>query len=478
MAKTKQRRKTNVAAVVGALSILGAGAIAGGMWVAGRSAIPVENNRIAPGIQIADVTVGGLTRVEAAERMRRWARKAVARPVTLVGPKSGRRWNFSLADVGGRFDLNQAVEKAYQVGRDGNQVTRFWARAYAAQADVRIAPTFHLDQNKLKRQLERVGTTVHVPARNAQATMQGQTLVVTRRERAGARLDVEATRAALLHNGENALHDGGKALLVMVEEKPPVSAADLGQVNHLLGAFATRYGSSSRDRRHNVELAAAHINGTLVAPGATFSYNDTVGPRWRRLGWREAPTYQDGLVVPGTGGGICQVSSTLYNAAVLADMKIVRRSHHSMPVKYVSPGRDATVAYGAIDLQFRNTTGGPVYVAARANGGRLTMALYGKVPARPRQVQIVSGPRRGRTGGGFVVTTYRVVTGPAGRQAREILSVDRYRPLRAAPVRRRMARARMHRAVGTARREAKPGVVAPATRQQPQPLPKAEPESI
>ncbi len=432
-----KRRKAGALAAIAAVGLLGLGGVAAGTLLSAARKGETAGDRIAPGVRVARVAVGGLTRAQATERLRGWAREALEEPVTLVGPRSGRRWNVALADAGGRFDIDAAVESAYGVGRDGNALVRLVARALAANRTAQIEPAFRLDEKRLKKRLARIGEQVRVPARNARARMRGRTLVVAAPERSGARLDVDATAAALLYKGEDALRDGGKATLVMVAEKPAVTAGDLGKVNHLLASFSTHYGSSSRDRRHNVALAAAHVDGTLIAPGGTFSYNDVVGPRSRKRGWRQAPTYQNGMVVPGTGGGICQVSSTLYNAALLGDMKIVRRSHHSMPVHYVRAGRDATVAYGAIDLQFRNPTDGPVYVAAHASGGRLTIALYGKEPAYKRQIRIVSGPRRARPAGGFAVTTYRVLTGPDGSTTRELVSSDTYRPLiRAATIRR------------------------------------------
>lgn len=423
--RTDSNRKVAVALAV--VAFLGLSAALAGALVS--SILGKSDDRIAPGVEVAGIAVGGLTQDGARQRLRVWARAAQAKPVTLVAPRSGRRWNIALFDAGGRFGTDAAVQEAYRVGRGGSALERLVARLRGSRYPVQIEPAFHLDRSKLHKRLARIGRQVHVPARNARATLSGDYLVVTRTERKGVRLDVEATAAALLRRGENALREGGAATLVIAEEKPSLTAADLQTVDHRLASFTTHYGSSSRGRRHNVELAASHINGTLLAPGETFSYNDTVGPRSRRLGWREAPTYLYGQVVPGTGGGICQVSSTLYNAVLLSGLKVVRRSHHSMPVKYVRPGLDATVVYGVIDLRFRNTSDGPVYIAAHARGGRLTLALYGRRPTEPREIRVVAGKPRPRRAGGFVVTTRREMVAPDGSVVREVVSTDTYRPL-------------------------------------------------
>lgn len=427
----KRPRKVAVAAAICATAVLGLGAAAGGAFVAGTRAgtrILKPGPGIAPGVQVAGQDVSGLSREAARTRLRNWARRAYSAPVTLVAPRSHKRWNLSLFDAGGRFDIEGAVDEAWMVGRDEGPLERLLSQA--SSSSVRIRPRFHLDQDKLRRRVAALGEQIRVPARNARARMHEDSgvLVVTQPERKGIRLDVDATLAALLANGVGALHDGGKAILVVREERPVVTADDLGAVSRLLGSYSTGYGSSSSNRRHNIALAARHIDGTLLAPGEVFSYNDIVGPRTTRLGWRDAPTYQDGQVVPGPGGGVCQTSTTLYNAALLSGLEIVRRSHHSMPVHYVPLGRDATVAYDYLDLRFRNNTDGPVYVAARANNGRLTMALYGSESQGEQKIRIVSGRRRSLSGGRLMVTTWREIAGADGSARREVLSTDTYSP--------------------------------------------------
>lgn len=427
-----RRTSTRLVAAVAATTLLGLSALAVGVAAAASSSMKAkteDDKIIAPGVQIAGIPVGGMTPDAARTRLREWARTQTAQPITLIAPRSGRRWNIPLAEAGGRFDIDPAVDKAFAVGKDQS----WWERLIQGQReyDLRLEPEFRFNDNAIDRRLDAIAQTIHVPARSAKAKMDADTGVieVAAPEQKGVRLDVAATKAALLKGGEDALKDGEKATLIIAEEKPAVTAADLGKISTLLGSFRTSYGSSSANRRHNVEKSAAYINGTILGPGETFSYNDTVGPRTSRRGWRMAHQYQDGRVVDGIGGGVCQASSTLYNAALLSGMNIVQRSNHSMPVKYVPLGRDATVSYGAIDLRFQNPTDGPVYIAARSGGGRLTFNLYGQEPSANRQYNVVSSGARGRPGGGLVVTTWRVVTNPDGSKVRESLGTDRYRAL-------------------------------------------------
>jgi vancomycin resistance protein YoaR len=228
------------------------------------------------------------------------------------------------------------------------------------------------------------------------------------------------------------------SLSLTVRDVPPKVTADhLGSINTLLAAFSTSMGGSSRNRRHNIQVACQSIDGTVLMPGEVFSYNDIVGPRSEQAGFRTAPVIIHGELVPGTGGGVCQVSSTLYNVALLGGLKIVRRSHHQFPVHYVPPGRDATVAYGSLDLRFANNLPHPVALEIKTAGSRVVAHLYGCPDCR-RQVSLVSSrvtwtrPRIPAGGGtarpGKRVTVSRVVRLPDGSERREVVSHDSYAP--------------------------------------------------
>src|SRR5439155_11763175 len=140
---------------------------------------------------------------------------------------------------------------------------------------------------------------------------------------------------------------------------------------------STSFSLRDRNRVHNIRVAAKAIDGLFLLPGEEFSYNATVGPRRASAGFRTAPEIVQGNLVPGIGGGVCQVSSTLYNIALLADLEITRRHHHRFPVHYLPAGRDATVSDGGLDLRFRNRLDAPVALLLSVKGGRLLARLYG-----------------------------------------------------------------------------------------------------
>ncbi len=145
----------------------------------------------------------------------------------------------------------------------------------------------------------------------------------------------------------------------------------------LISEFSTKYSQSQKDRTTNLKLAAEKINGTVLMPGEVFSYNTVVGKRTIDAGYKEAKIYVNGEVVDGLGGGICQVSSTLYNAVLYANLEIVERKNHQFVPSYAGAGLDATVVYGSIDFQFKNTRNYPIKIQCSVDRGICNFQIYG-----------------------------------------------------------------------------------------------------
>lgn len=175
----------------------------------------------------------------------------------------------------------------------------------------------------------------------------------------------------------------GRSVTVPVaadEILPEITADELKQYTVLRAKFTTDYSSSGENRKHNIRLALGKINGKRVDDGVEFSFNKTVGRRTAANGFQDAKIIVDGEYVEGTGGGVCQASTTVYNCALLADMRIVEARSHSLPPSYVSPSFDAMVNSGASDMRFINETGGPVFIKAYGTDERAVVEIYGKKP--------------------------------------------------------------------------------------------------
>ena len=145
----------------------------------------------------------------------------------------------------------------------------------------------------------------------------------------------------------------------------------------LLSQFSTSFTSSGYNRSNNIILSSAKLNGLVLMPGEEFSYNQAVGQRTRAAGFREAGAYSNGKVVQEVGGGICQVSSTLYNAVLYANLEIVERTNHYFNPGYVKAGLDATVSWGGPDFRFRNNRNYPIRIVTDTSGKKLKVYIYG-----------------------------------------------------------------------------------------------------
>lgn len=165
----------------------------------------------------------------------------------------------------------------------------------------------------------------------------------------------------------------------LIITKPSKTVKDIGTeaFPDLLGTCSTKYNAGNKGRTTNLKLSAGKINGTVLLPGEEFSYNKVVGERTIQAGYKMAATYSNGKVVDGLGGGICQISSTLYDAAVFADLQITKRRNHQFVTSYLPAGKDATVVWGAQDFKFVNSRKYPIKITATVSGGVATIQIWG-----------------------------------------------------------------------------------------------------
>lgn len=194
----------------------------------------------------------------------------------------------------------------------------------------------------------------------------------------------------------------------------------------MLSTFSTRYAASNRNRTTNLVLAANKINGTVLMPGETFSYNKVVGARTIAAGYKEAPIYVEGRVEDGLGGGICQITSTLYNAVVYANLEITQRTNHQFVPSYVTASRDATVVYGALDFQFKNNRNYPIKLVCSVSGGVANFQIFGMRQEDDLEVQI-SSYETGRTSTAIYSEAYKILKRDGQIIDRQLLSKDTYK---------------------------------------------------
>lgn len=249
--------------------------------------------------------------------------------------------------------------------------------------------------------------------------------------------------ASLLQRAERALAEGRSGVSAeVISERPAFTLSRARQSAVLLSSFSTAYSEGNANRASNIALAASKLNGCVLGPGGELSFNAVVGARTAENGFLEAPTILDGKYVPGIGGGVCQVSTTLYNAALLAGITVSEYHPHSLPVGYVEPSFDAMVSGSGCDLRFRNELGGTVFFVLRAHGGVLRVRVYGTaspvtylresvVTARipPPEPEVAEGePRAGKEG--LASEGWLIRREPGKADVRRRLRKDRYAPTR------------------------------------------------
>lgn len=194
----------------------------------------------------------------------------------------------------------------------------------------------------------------------------------------------------------------------------------------LLSTFSTRYVASNVGRTTNLKLAAGKVNGTVLLPGQTFSYNGVVGERTIAAGYKEAAIYQDGEVVNGLGGGICQISTTLYNAALYANLEILERRNHQFVPSYIGAGRDATVVYGSQDFKFKNNRNYAIKITCSVERGVATFNIYGISEENDYEV-VISSNITSRSANSFTSATYKTLKQNGEVVSSETISRDTYK---------------------------------------------------
>lgn len=228
-----------------------------------------------------------------------------------------------------------------------------------------------LDREETIVQLEAIGKIINQPMLEGTiAYVEGR--LEKKEGKSGQELDVEATWLKISHE-----HEHNQVEVVIREVPAQPDAADLTKVNDILGDYTTYFNSYDVTRTNNVRKAAMMINNYLLPPGEVFSFNYVVGERTEVAGYLPAIVFVDKSMTIENGGGICQDSSTLYQAVLQAHLQVEEKHTHTLPISYVLKGQDATVAYGQLDFRFRNDTHGYLLISARTGENWLRIQLFG-----------------------------------------------------------------------------------------------------
>lgn len=411
----------------------------------------VASQVILPGVTVEGIPVGGRTLESAGRRLRPALQATLNRPLYLRTPDGERR--LLPARLGLTLDLPATLAAAYAPGHHGTpgQLLRAWLRATHRPVPVRAV--LRWDEPAYERWLTELRAAYSVKPVEAgwRVLPDGRVDVTPADVGRDVRAEVLRQRlqaAGLVQAGRRGLD---LPLCTVHPERTTQAALSLG-IEEVVSRYRTYFNRHDANRGGNVRLAAVAVDQVALLPGEAFSFNREVGPRVPDSGYREAPVVVNGRLVPGIGGGVCQVSSTLYNAVLLADLAVVTRHRHSIPSAYVPPGRDATVAYDYFDLRFRNAQDRPVVIDTEVGPGWLEARVLGRhqpgerievlsevLETLPPGVEEIPDPSlpagqrvvKAKGAPGFRVKVWQIVYRDGVEVERRLVSHDRYEPLKA-----------------------------------------------
>lgn len=330
---------------------------------------------ILPGVKIANVDFSGLNRQQGLVRLAEIEQDLLKTTVTLS--HQGDSWPLDLSQIGLEIDAEKTLQHALALGQEGPLLKRWQLRHRIKQQGYNLPPVFKIDTKRLAEAVNGLAGQLNVAPVNALLNINEQDQVVITPSKNGQRIDVE--RLAQVLRQELLVSDNITLALPVTTVPPEYSTEDIEAmgINGLLASYTTKYDAKIVNRAYNIKVAANALDGLIVAPGEEVSFNEVVGPRSSEAGYKSAGVIVNNQLVDDLGGGVCQVSTTLYNAVLLAGLELVERYNHSLPVSYVPVGQDATVVYGALDFKFQNNTNHCLYIKTEVKSNQLTIKIFG-----------------------------------------------------------------------------------------------------
>lgn len=340
-----------------------------------------KDNKIVRGVIFEGKSLAGMTKEEAKKQIEDYIEKEQKKDITFY--VDGEKAVTKLSKTGVTWDVEKTVKDAYDVGRSGSIINRY-SQVKKDKIIVKIERSY--DQKIFDRELDSAAKKIVSEPKNASLKRKNGKFIIIK-EKTGYALDKKSTFQAYKKQVEA---ESFKVPLKVTRKKAEYTSEDMAKVKDKLGTKTTYYGSSAPGRKGNVANGAKMINGTVVYPGETFSVYKAVSPFTSENGYYLAGSYENGQTVQTYGGGICQVSTTLYNAVIRAELKIKERHPHSMTVSYVPRSADAAIAGTYKDLKFENQYDFPIYIEGIADGSNITFSVYGQKTNPNRHVEFVS----------------------------------------------------------------------------------------
>lgn len=361
------------------LMIILAGISAGAYYIYDSQ---INIDTIYPGVKIDEFQVGNMTKGHALNYIKE-SRENEILGKTMKLNYEDNIYNIGLKDLDYTYDYEQAVNEAYELGRQGKLFQRYKDIREIKEKGYIVPLKSSYSQSKLSEIAHNISQELYKESKDAEFNFNGGNIII-KEEEIGRKVD-DNKLIQLIKDNIEGLDD----IEIPVEiVQPKYTKEYYGRINGVIGEYSTDFKNSGIGRKKNIKLSAESLNGKIIHPGESISYNETTGPRQKQFGYEEAPVIVGGQLTPGIGGGVCQTSTTLYNALLLADVTILERHPHSIPPAYINKGQDAAVATGYLDLRFRNDFDYPIYISSKVVGDRVYFYVYGDKANRDYAVSI------------------------------------------------------------------------------------------
>jgi vancomycin resistance protein YoaR len=324
------------------------------------------------GVYINEYDVGGLSKEEAVNNLSEKLNKKT--PDKKIKLWNGNAWDeIKYTDTGFFYPLEKTVEEAIRHGKENKGIVRkTLERVKVKLYGRRIRVNALNDEDKLNDYIKKLSDKMNTKPVDAKIVFDNKSLVIIN-EVKGRKIDEVELRYCI----RKAILFGEEEISIPFKITIPKITANMLSCSYSnLSSFSTPLLSKNADRTNNIKIAASNINGDILYPGEIFSANKAIGKRTVEKGYRNAPIFQGGKVVPGLAGGICQLVTTIYNTALNANLQIVERTRHGQPVSYVARGMDATIAGDAIDLKFKNTSKHIIFIHTYVDKNNVTVNFY------------------------------------------------------------------------------------------------------
>lgn len=376
------------------------------------------NGKIFKNIYIEQINIGKLKVDDAINLL-----ETKYSPKTIYIKYEDKIWSIDPKDIDLDYNVDDAVKKAYSYTRSDNRLDNIKRKCNLElnkPYNIKLIATY--DECKLSKHISIVQNDINKKVQQATIQILDSGQIITTPSKEGIEVDISNLKEQIY---DMIKHKSSKDIELPVKIiNPTITTEDVKSINTVLGQFSTSFNDHSA-RGSNIYVAGKSTSDRLIMPSEIFSYNNSTGARTWSNGYKTAKVIVGGRYVNGEGGGVCQVSTTIYNAALLSGLDIIEVHNHTFPSHYVGKGRDAAVSYGYIDLKFKNNFAHPIYIKNIISNGAITSKIYGCNQDREK---LYIRTQESRDKDNIIVKTYRVFLGEENNKIREeLISENKYK---------------------------------------------------